>query len=460
MSTTLRFLYALAATLLLLSVVAAVWRETPPPHVTRLLWVSDNNPSRTEQIDTFKRENPGTSLSLDYGNFGTMKIIMQCSSGVGSDLFDIYDAEEDQLQTYVESGVILDVTEQAQTMGFSAENDGWETAKDSVSCYGRQYAYPCNVGANILVYNRNIFDELQIPYPGKLMTWDQFGELGRTIVRQCAASRNYPDVVPVAGLNWRVFFDSLRGEFFTPEGELQIEKSAILRKAFQMHHDFIFRDQLMLTTVDLNTLNGQGGWGSGAWNQFAAGRFAMVATGEWAIIAFERTYRSQLEAIAANRTDGLGKDRPLRLGCVLLPHFAELPPTYRLLTRCAGINALSSNRQAALNFLRFLAGPSYSSVVNRSADFLPGNPKYSELDLQTGPPDLARLEMHEVTKEAVKHAYTPRRSRLLSTTEIARALKDQIDRMESDPRLKVEDLLHAAEMELQFLIRRRAVDRE
>ena len=80
----------------------------------KLVWASDNNPSRADQIAAFNRESPQDRLELDYGNIGMEKILLQCSSGIGPDIFDIY---SDELQTYAESGVLWDVTDPAKSNG-------------------------------------------------------------------------------------------------------------------------------------------------------------------------------------------------------------------------------------------------------------------------------------------------------------------------------------------------------
>ena len=151
---TSRFLGIVFLFLCGLSAIAAL--RPPPardPGRQPLVWASDNSPARTEQIAAFNRDHPGLDLSLDDGNSGGVeKTILQRARNVGPDVFDIYGGE--QMQAYAEAGIRLDLTAPGQEGGFSATGpDAWDTGKDQVMYQGRQLAYPCNTGVNILIYN-------------------------------------------------------------------------------------------------------------------------------------------------------------------------------------------------------------------------------------------------------------------------------------------------------------------
>ncbi len=153
--TTTRFLAAIFVALLLLSGLAYIWRPGKGPSgKTPLTWVSDNNPARTRQIQAFNEEHPHLDLSLDYASSGVQKIILQCASGVGPDIFDFND---ESLDTFVEAGVLMDVSEQAKAMGFDAATAGWPSSYNTYNYLGKQYGFPCNTGAGILIYNKNVF---------------------------------------------------------------------------------------------------------------------------------------------------------------------------------------------------------------------------------------------------------------------------------------------------------------
>lgn len=418
-----------------------------------LVWVTDNNPARTRQIEAFNRENGDLHLTIDYANSGIQKIILQCSSGVGPDIFDVYNSDE--LQAYVEAGVVWDITEQSRAGGFDALGPNlWPGMRENVEYLGKQYSYPCNNAVNLLIYNKNVFDYLGLPYPQGLMTWDQFIELG---IQIRSRGKSVPPLYAVTGLDWGTFFYGLGGEFFTGQGGLRVMDSPELLQALQLHKDMLYKHRLTPSSLDLKAMSGQGGWGSGALNQFSAGRFAMAVSGEWALLAFGRTYQRQMEDLEAR---GLKPsdiknplERPLRLGCVPLPVFEGLRH-YGMGGRMAAINAKSPHREQALKFLQYLAGPAYAKILNESADNLPGNPQYSNLGIEPGPEALGRVAMHEATVEGMQYGYSMRKSPFLLSSDVGRVMKDQVSRLESNPDIEVKELLRSAQAELDSLLRR------
>jgi ABC-type glycerol-3-phosphate transport system substrate-binding protein len=447
---TSKSLLIVAALLAALSAVAAIWRPNQiDDGRIPLVWVSDNNPVRAEQIAHFNEGHPDMNLKLDYANAGLQKIVLQCASGVGPDIFDY---TEEQLQALVEAGVLWDVTGAAAEMGFSAERDTWPAAKEQMTYFGRQYGYPCNVDVHLLIYNKNVFDSLGVPYPEGILTMEEFIALAQKV--------SGPGRFAVSGMNWRVFFSGLRGEYFTEDGRPDIANSEALKRAFTMHRDMIFKHKLMPTSVEMKAMSGRGGWGSGGstLNQFSAGKFAMTLSGQWALIAFNRTYTHQIENLrkAGLKPEDIKNplDRPMRIGAVMIPRFSEHPPSYRMISRLAGVNKYSAHRTAALSFLQYLAGQVYAESINRGVDALPGNPKYADSGVEAGPPDLAREELHTVTKKAVEYGYTPRRSPYLLTSDVIRTLETQTSRMESNPDIPIEKLLADAQRELETLMRR------
>lgn len=455
--TTSKLLVIVFAALIVLSGLASIWRpDRNPDGKTPLVWVSDNNPARTAQINAFNEENPDFLLTLDYGSTGAQKIILQCASGVGPDLFDF---NNEEIGTYVESGVVWDVTDAAGKMGFSAEKDGWPKGRKTYTYGGRQYGFPCNTGSQILIYNKNVFDHFGIPYPAGLMTWEDFVELAKKVNSAThPKSGEKGKIFACTGFDWRTFFDTLGGQFFEEDGSLRIANSPELKKAFEMHHDFLYNHRLMPSTVEAKQMSGQGGWGSGNLNQVAANRYAMVATGHWSLIAFGRAYQKQVESLENQgiKIDDIENplDKPLRIGAVLIPHFAGKPAVYRIGSRVAGINAKSPRREQALAFLQYLAGPTYSKLLNEGTDALPGNPEYANLGVEPGPPALSRLELQKTTETAMASGYSPRESPFVLNGDVLRVLRAQISRMESDPNIPVDDLLRVAEAEIKTLMRR------
>lgn len=452
-----KLLTILFAVLIALSVVATFWK---PGDVSGgripLTWVSDNNPARTEQIAAFNAENPDLYLQLDFGNTGTQKIILQAASGVGPDIFDF---GNDQMEPYVEAGILWDVTEAAKAMNFYGGKVGWPSGVGTYTYEGKQYGFPCNTGTQTLIFNKNVFEHFGIPCPDKILTWEEFFALAQKV-----NSLTNPEgakgkkIYAITGLEWRQFFESAHGEFFDERGALNILENAALRRAFDLHRDVIFTYRIAPTTVEAKQMSGQGGWGSGNLIQFASGRYAMILSGHWSLIAFGRAHEQQVAWLKEKGIDPASisepLERPLRLGATPFPHFPGQPPCYQITSRVAGINARSPRREEALKFLQYLAGPTYARLLNQSADYLPGNPEYANLGIEPGPPDLARVQLQATTEEAMNYGYVMRTSPFLFLSDVYRVVRSQISRLESNPDLSTDEMLRAANDELRTLMRR------
>jgi ABC-type glycerol-3-phosphate transport system substrate-binding protein len=432
----------------------AVWTQPQPVHPEKLhlTRTSDFHPRRSVELSTFNGSHPKLWLTIDTSGSQLQKIIVQSTSGVGADLFDVYGGS--QLQTLAEAGVLLDVTKEAKEMGFSVDGDTWPAVRGELADQGKQYAYPANVNAQIVIYNKAVFRKMGVPFPKENMTWDEFWAMSKQLTKRDGGN----SVFGVVQMNWMIFFQSLRGEYFSPDGSRLLITGDALQKAFQMHKDMLYKYRVSPSTLELKALSGQGGFGAGGINQFSDGRFAMICTGKWALSNFRSAYKDQIEKLERwQKTPGRKEsEKPsvMELGSMLIPHFAGKAPCVLVSSRSTAANGLGPNKKAALQFLQFLASKDYAEIVNGGVDALPGNPKYVNAGLQKGEPALSEIEMHQKTIEAMKYGYQSRRSPFLLSSDVERLLSEQISRIESDPTLSVTAALEAAQHEMELLMQR------
>ena len=160
------------AVLVLLSVVAWMWRPAERTDGrTEIVWISDDNPVRREQIELFNRLYPQYHLRLDPQNSGMEKTIVQCLAGVGPDVFDCYSGF--QLTAFVRSGIAMDCTDAMAERGIDVYAN-WPCLIPLVVHEGRAYGHPDNAHASALWFNKNLFDEAGIAYPRGGWTWEEF----------------------------------------------------------------------------------------------------------------------------------------------------------------------------------------------------------------------------------------------------------------------------------------------
>src|ERR1051325_10301115 len=125
------FFFGTLLTLLILSALA--WSIQPRPKEDNkipLVWVSDDNPARRDQVGLFNTMYPQCRLSLDPGNSGMEKVIVQSLGGVGPDLFDCYDGF--QLSAYVKSGIAWNVTDELKRAGVDVQRDVWRAVDPNI----------------------------------------------------------------------------------------------------------------------------------------------------------------------------------------------------------------------------------------------------------------------------------------------------------------------------------------
>ena len=448
--------------LLLLSVLAwTLEPPRPPPGVTPLLWASSANPFRLAQIDRFNAMHPALLLTLDRSNNRFEKIIVQNSSGVGPDFFDVLTGS--YLQSYVESGVAWDLG--GREAGIKADVDTWPAIHNEITYEGRQYGYPANVGTFLILYNKNVFDRFGEPYPAAdaAMTWDDYIAL---LQRVSGTAKS--DSRPVWGTNavdysgrapspyfWKTLFYSRHGEFFSADGTRPTVDTEDMRVAFQLHQDAIFRKHVMPTTVDLGTMTGQGGWGNGGITQFAEGHFATIVSGKFALASLRGFVEDQKRRLARWLADpGIQAREPrpevLRIGVFPLPHFPGMPPSCVALSQTVVINPGSKHRDAALTFLRFLASDTYARMVEIYG--MPGNPRQVRYDYPISHEELAEHEITRCVVDSLRDGYQTRKSPFLLNFDVDRVLNEQALRLEADPTLDVRTLLVEAQRELDDLL--------
>lgn len=427
---------------------------------TVILWSSGANPYRTEQIRIFNQMHPDILLKQDTSNNRFEKNIVQISSGVGPDLFDVH--RSSFMQAYVEAGVAWNLDGVAAANGIAADADTWPAIRNLITYEGHQYGYPANVGSDKLFYNKNIFDRFGVPYPTGLLTWEEFFALlqrvsgvppggGPSIWGTAATNRVLGGATPFL---WRKVFYSLRGEYFSADGTKPTVNTEEMRLAFQMHKDALYKYHIMPLSVEFDSMSGQGGWG-GSITYFAEGIFATLV-GQKSMLGGAATFVEQQkkelarwEALPSAQRTG-SKPEVLRMGALAMPHFAGRPPSYEVGSQTVAINPNSPNHEAALTFLRFLASDTYARMVEIYG--MPGNPQLVTYDHAISYPELVEREITQLEHDTLQHAYAVRQSPFLLMLDVDRLLNEQIIRLESDSSLEVSDLLAEAQRELETLL--------
>lgn len=404
----------------LLAIAAALYAvaeltldRTVRPGVTVLRWATDPNPARKIQSALFAKGNPGLDVEVDPGLGGDQtKLIVQCATGTGP---DIIDTDLGGMQTLVRAGILLDLTPHARKMGFSPDRT-YPALADALTVDGRQYAFPDNVWANAIVYNKRIFDDHGVPYPRADWTYEDFVAAGKKI----RFTKGKSGTTHLAVANWySTWFvqDLLAGcgaRYFSDDGlHCRLGEPAAI-EAMQRFHDLMHVQRVLPSAAELANLSAQGGWGSFGLTTFFDERAAMISIGRWLLVQ-------------------LGNYPHLKgvLGAAPLPRSGRRPSRGMGGTRCAGINAKGRHATEALAFLAYLASAPYNALIAKDGDSLPPNPHVarSGRDLVNAwAPDPA---FHQVFIGAMERARSVDYSPYVDPNLVIRWLDERVGKVEN-----------------------------
>ncbi|HEY0866668.1 MAG TPA: extracellular solute-binding protein [Fimbriimonas sp.] len=343
--------------LLLLSVAA--WRDqppAPPPGVTKLVWVSDDNPLRREQVRLFNRLNQDLEVSLDPNNGGNEKVIVQSIAGVGPDLFDCFNGAD--LDAYYRAGIALDVTDRLADHGIDIRQGFWPAIlPTSIGPDGRVYGVPTNVGHNGIWFHKEIFEADGVPFPKTPWSTEEFIEVAKKLTKRDSTGRvvRYGFLIDYWG--WRAFMPAFGASLYSRDRTRCTIDSPESIACLRFVHALMHVHRVSPTPTEESTMSAQGGWGMGSMTLFGARRGAMALGGRWWLA----TYRGRQD---------------LQLGAAEPPF--ERFRAWTSAGRTTMINKNSPNREKAVRWLLFLAGQEYNQLINDQADGLAAVKRYCE----------------------------------------------------------------------------------
>lgn len=391
--------------LILLSVVA--WKIQPEPGAEGkipLVWVSDDNPARREQIRLFNRLHPQYELRLDPTNTGMEKVIVQSLAGVGPDLFDCYDGF--QLSAYVKSGIAWDVTEPLKQAGIDVYKDVWPAVHPNIIHEGRVYGFPTNAAVNAVWFNKDIFDRYHLPYPQGPWTWEEFIPLAQRLTVRDEKGRIEHFGFFCDWWNWQQFVLQWGGRLYTEDGTRCIVDSPEAIAGVQFLQDLIYKYHVMPSPVEEAAMATQGGWGTGTITFFGAGKGAMALGGRWWLCSL-RSYQG------------------LRLGAVECPHGPYR--VFRGYGRATLINSKSPRRQHALEFLKYEAAKPYNDLINQQADALAPVIRFCFTPEYLHDPAFPQEDFNAVWRDVMKFGVPDQISPFINGQRASRILNRQLD---------------------------------
>lgn len=415
---------------------------------THLSWVVSNDPTKQVQAEIFGRLHPEYIVDIDPNNSGVTKTLIQCSAGIGGDIIDLVD--ERSIQVYQSAGILLDLTDLAASRGFSPDTLPEQVRQlctvripdDSGRLIERQYSYPATIDVAIIIYNKAIFDRCGIPYPKTDLTWDEYIDLSRKLTVYNAPGDVVPKIFGASGVSFMTILWEKGGDFFRNQGTESGLDSPGAIAAFQFYHDLFFKYKVEPTAAIRAGVQcaGDGVIGSDsglAW--FGSGKVAMIWGARWYLKNL-RTYAAQQSKIKAdwekNHPGEVWSGAELRYGACLVPRFKD-SRRYNLLStgRTVGINAKSENREGALTFLAFLAGPDYNRYIGEISGANPPNKNYWNSKVFHHPAYPEEKEIHDLSLKLSSDGRCLARSPFIETSTAMRILEKVLSEIKLKPEL-------------------------
>ena len=411
------------AAMLLMSVVAWRWQPEESDDRIPMVWASDDNPMRREQIALFNQLNPTYRLRLDplQGTAPMEKVIVQCLAGVGPDLFDCYDGF--QLSAYVRSGIALDVTDEMAARGVYPE-DAWHAVQPHIVHEGRMYGFPGNANARGIWYNKKIFDEAGVPYPTGDWTWQDFIEIGQRMT----VRNKRGQIIRFAMIgywDWKIALYQWGGNIFNAEGTRCTLDSPEAMEAAQFMQDLVYKYEVMPTPSQEMALSSTGGWGSGTIALFGAEKSAMAMGGRWWLCILRNESYSNLD-----------------LGAVEIP----AGPSRRIWGggRSTLVNATGKNIEGALAFLEYMHSKAWNDLINRQADALGPVKKYNYTDDFLFNPEHPEEDYNAVWRTALENAEPEQVSPFVNGQAVGRITIKHTDLLKANLKSGAEAMRDAA----------------
>ncbi len=323
---------------------------------------------------------PKVEMRLDAASNDMSKKLIQGVSGVAGDVMELYG--NGGVQYLASGGLLADLTEDAQRLGFGPEVT-YPALAPAITYNGRQYSFPRNPNTTLYWVNKETFARHGQPLPPRRWTFEEFEARGKAFV---AAANPPGERRTVFFANWVDIFQVHRslglGQFNETMTRCILDDPRCAQ-AFALIYKWVYEDRLLPSSADLASFATQAGGGAPAGQLFANGNFAMLLSGRYQLMQFR-----QLE--------------PIELAVVELPHGGF--PCSSFSSGQGTVYRGSRHPELAKLFMAFYASEEYSMQIVGDGDGLPPIPRYTQTEAYLRPAEYPNeWGCHEVFADDALH---------------------------------------------------------
>ncbi|MFD2839908.1 ABC transporter substrate-binding protein [Populibacterium corticicola] len=191
----------------------------------------------------------------------------------GRQVPDVFYVEPGAVQDFVNSGVVMDLTEYIEKSEVINLDDIWAYGVDSyrydgsVQGQGSIYALPKDIGPFSFGYNKTMFEEAGIPLPDKdtPYTWDEFLEVSKQLTKDNNGDGKLDQWGTGLNVNWNLqpFVWSNGGDWISEDGKTVTVDTPEFAEALQFFADLDIKHGVTPSIAEAQTLDTYQRWMKG-----------------------------------------------------------------------------------------------------------------------------------------------------------------------------------------------------
>lgn len=333
-----RWLVCLLMIVVVSALATSVWAA--PQTIKYAIWDYSMNRKWETVIDAFQKENPDIKVEIiDISNAEySDKMTVMLAAGVDIDVFAVKNLMD--YGGYVNRNYLYPLDEFMKKDQVDLKSYG--SAIDSVKNKHKLMAFPFWNDIYILYYNKDIFDQAGVQYPGNDLTWEEV----RTIAKKLTRGEGNNKI-------WGFYLQWWRSQVTNPI--LPTTKTTLvdgtydfLKPSYQLFLKMQNEDKSLMSLAQVRTTN------THYRSFFESGKVGMLYMGSWLI-----------GSLLEDKKHGV---HDVNWGIVKAPHWAgHTPGSSVMVLTTLGMNPKSSKKAAAWKFISFLGGEKGAKIFAKDA---------------------------------------------------------------------------------------------
>ncbi len=151
-------------------------------HLKFQIWDIAQRDGMQAMCDAYTARHPDVDIEVQVTSWGEYWTKLEATAESNT-MPDIFWMHTDQILYYADFGILADVSDlySAESPDYYSEHFSDVSIGNASGSDGRMYGVPKDRDNVILVYNKEMFDAAQVPYPDESWTWDNLTEASQKI---------------------------------------------------------------------------------------------------------------------------------------------------------------------------------------------------------------------------------------------------------------------------------------